>query len=250
ILPPSILKKTEGYRWQSFTSPASENPPLPWTNLSPPHTHPIPAGIIPLHTGDNAFKIAHADNIEKRGGQHDATRETENTYDRLTQGGAPVNVTMIANSPDYDPVPIRVHVDMAPTSPPLKRFKFYVITEQQVDREPDIHLYFNHRNIITRIFEPWPAHIYRPQPGDNIFTLSHPDNLKRRGGLNAVEQESSKSFDRLLAGGDPIKDSTEIRSVDGPGIYVRVMIELTDTKPPLKDMKMFLPKENNTVNTK
>ena len=37
ILPPSISKKIEGYRWQSFTPPAAvEIPPLPWTNLSPP----------------------------------------------------------------------------------------------------------------------------------------------------------------------------------------------------------------------
>ena len=37
ILPPSIPKRIEGYRWQSFTSARGwEIPPLPWTNLSPP----------------------------------------------------------------------------------------------------------------------------------------------------------------------------------------------------------------------
>jgi TPR repeat protein len=39
ILRPSIPKGVEGYRWQSFTPPAAAAiPPLPWTNLSPPHT--------------------------------------------------------------------------------------------------------------------------------------------------------------------------------------------------------------------
>ena len=46
ILPPSISKKIEGYRWQSFTSARGwEIPPLPWTNLSPPFStgEPLPA---------------------------------------------------------------------------------------------------------------------------------------------------------------------------------------------------------------
>ena len=39
ILPPSIPKRIEGYRWQSFAPPAAgQIPPLPWTNLSPPDT--------------------------------------------------------------------------------------------------------------------------------------------------------------------------------------------------------------------
>ena len=38
ILPPSIPKRLEGYRWQSFTPPAAEYPPLPWSNLSPSYT--------------------------------------------------------------------------------------------------------------------------------------------------------------------------------------------------------------------
>jgi len=39
ILRPSIPKRIEGYRWQSFAPPAAgQIPPLPWTNLSPPDT--------------------------------------------------------------------------------------------------------------------------------------------------------------------------------------------------------------------
>ncbi len=39
ILRPSIRKRIEGYRWQSFAPPAAgQIPPLPWTNLSPPDT--------------------------------------------------------------------------------------------------------------------------------------------------------------------------------------------------------------------
>ena len=49
ILPPSISKKIEGYRWAEFYSARGwEIPPLPWTNLSPPFSLQLPFGFDPL----------------------------------------------------------------------------------------------------------------------------------------------------------------------------------------------------------
>ncbi len=204
---------------------------------------PLPPEIIRLRVGDNAFKIAHSDNIEKRGGQRDAQKETENTYDRLLQGGAPINVEMLANSPTFEPVRIKVHVDLTDTIPPLKWFKFYVIDHQELQSGPDACLYFNHRNMITQIVGPWSPQLYRPQEGASIFTLSHPDNIKRRGGIDAIEKEATISFERLLNGGEPIRDSTEVKQTDGSIISVRVIVDLMDTSPPMKRLRVYLPKK-------